>query len=153
MCYEELYIDVVVSCLTEAPPKDHPKVWPPLYAFAVVGCLSLIAGSCFVLVILVNSGLPATQERQLTLDSVNVSDSVTITIGDSDEDDDSAMYRDYRQSLHQFAYVLYTMPMEYPDDGQDRHPLITSYKRKCWRFTVVWGWLMSSHWLHTLTRT
>ena len=144
MCYEELHIDVVVSCLTEALLKNHPIFWPSSYA--VVVFLTLIPVAFCVAVFVVNRP-PATMDRQLTLDSVKVSNSVTITISDSDEDDDddSAMYRDYRHSLHQFADVLNTMPMQYPFDVQDRHPLITYYKRKYWRLRLVWGWLEASH--------
>ena len=46
MCYEELHIDVVVSCLTEALLKNHPIFWPSSYA--VVVFLTLIRSCCLL---------------------------------------------------------------------------------------------------------
>ena len=69
------------------------------------------ASVVFCAPVIVANRPPVKLERQLTLDSVNVSDCVIINISDSD--DDSATYTDYRHSLHQFADVLYTMPMPF----------------------------------------
>ena len=142
MCYEELYTNVVVSCLTEAPLKYQPVFSPFVYA---VVCLTLTSVLFCVSVIIANRP-PATLERQLTSGSVsvNVTDSVTTTTTD-DDDDDSATQTNSRQSVHQFAAVLATMPLQYPADRLDDDIVLTNFKRRYWRCRLIWGWMMSSN--------